>query len=45
MRLDFDWPGFEPDESMGGGARKHISKLRLENASNRHRLGRNRHER
>ena len=45
MRLDLDGPGFEPDESMGGGARKHISKLRLENAWNRHRLGRNQHER
>jgi hypothetical protein len=44
MRLDLDGPGFEPDESMGGGARKHISKLRVENAWNRHRLSRNRME-
>ena len=26
MRLDFNGPGLEPDESMGGGARKHTSE-------------------
>jgi hypothetical protein len=45
MCLDLDGSGFEPDESMGGGARKHISKLRVENARNRHRLSRDRAER
>jgi len=44
MRLDLDGPGFEPDESMGGGARKHISKLRPDNARTRHRLRRDRAE-
>jgi hypothetical protein len=44
VRLDLDGPGFQSDESMGGGARKHTSKLRLESAGNRHRLRRDRTE-
>ena len=36
VRLDLDGPGFQSDKSMGGGPRKHTSKLRRENARNRH---------
>jgi hypothetical protein len=30
--LDLDGASLEPDEGMGGGARKHTSKLRRETA-------------
>jgi hypothetical protein len=40
--LDLDRPGFEPDESMGGGARKHTSTLRRESVQDPHRSSQDR---